>query len=166
MGSTGVKWVLIGITDCLVFDLVVVFVYLLFYNLMMGFLEETALALCLHSVQHTGILSHATPTYYGYLSNNQICVQLSFLSSTSWFKPFSSSFSRVLSETLWIVPTIVLSFSELSAACLVTRSTVYLHTSKSSVLNRSRSCFLCSEDFKKTWTTNNFAKCWNFYLLS
>lgn len=49
-----------------------VFVYLLFYTVMIGFLEESALAPCLHSVQHSGILSHATPTYYRYLSNNEI----------------------------------------------------------------------------------------------
>lgn len=36
---------------------------------------------------------------------------------------------------------IVLSLSELSAACLVTSSTVYLRAGKSCVLNSSRSCF-------------------------
>lgn len=71
VGSTEVKLVLIGIANCLLFDLVLV-VYLLIYTLMIGFLEDTAPAPCLHSVQHSGILSRATPTYYRYLSNNEI----------------------------------------------------------------------------------------------
>lgn len=62
-----------------------------------------------------------------------------------------------LSAALWMMPRIVLSLSELSAACLITRDTVYLHTDKSFMLNRSRSCLLCSEEFKKSWTTNSFS---------
>ena len=82
-----VKLVLIGIANCLLFDLVLVFVYLLFYTLMIGFLEATALALCLHSVQRSGILSHATPTYYRFLSNNEI-------SCSSPFSPTQTALNR------------------------------------------------------------------------
>lgn len=66
------------------------------------------------------------------------------------------STSPFLSAALWIVPRIVLSLSQLSAACLVTRDTVYLHTGKPFMLNRSRSCLLFSEEFKKSWTTKFF----------
>lgn len=72
VGSTEVKLVFMGIANHLLFVLVLVFVYLLLYILMIGFLEEIALALCLHSVQHSSIVSHATPMYYRYLSNNEI----------------------------------------------------------------------------------------------
>lgn len=91
VGSSEVKLALIGNANCLLFDLVLVFVYLLFYRSMIGFLEEIALALCLQSVQSSGILSHATPTYYRYFCNNEIACS-SLLSYTNCFKPFNSSF--------------------------------------------------------------------------
>jgi len=71
VGSTEGKSVLIGVANCLLFDLVLVFVYLLFWIFRTGFLEETALAPCLHSVQHSGILSHAAPVCYRYSSKNK-----------------------------------------------------------------------------------------------
>lgn len=143
-----------------------VFVYLLFYALITGFLGEPALA-PFYSVQHRGILSHAAPTYHRSWSNNEIaCSSLSSPPQTA----LNCLTPPFLSANLWIVPRIVLSLSQLPAAYLVSRDTLYLHGGKPFLLNRSRSYLLCSEEFKKSWPTKSFScffsKCWNIYFLS
>lgn len=55
-----VKLIGIGLANCLLCDLVLVFVYLLFYALITGFLGESALA-PFYSVQHRGIFLMLLP---------------------------------------------------------------------------------------------------------
>lgn len=76
VGSTKAKRFLIGILICLLFDFVLMFVfYLTLKHRLFG--GGCFCSVC--SVQHSGNLFHATPTYYRYLSNNEIAG--SYLSS-------------------------------------------------------------------------------------